>query len=224
VVSILLLNIGRPEMYDITMPKWLAQEGVEFEIIYGHGPLVPVPDDPRVKPIPMDKFAMCANYNRLLAEAKGEFLLVTQSDMEVNDPRQIAKMAEAWRPGRMVTERFIKDGKRDPGIFIQFMYIKREDFEPWCEDYDNPEVYGCEDSDIVCRLLRKGMRYTILETEDDLAVRHIWHPSPDYTIKANMDKVVKAKELLFKRQGSGIYRIFAEEFAKQMMEKRHAQV
>jgi hypothetical protein len=34
-----------------------------------------------------------------------------------------------------------------------------------------------------------------------------------------MDKVLRAKELLFKRQGSGIYKIFAEEFAKQIMEK-----
>lgn len=218
-ISILLLNVGRPEMYPLTMPKWLAQEGVEFEIIYGHGPEVPVPDDPRVKPIQIDSFAMCANYNRLLAEAKGEFLLITQSDMEVNDPRQLAKMAEAWEPGRMVTERFIKDGKRDCGIFLQFMYIKRDDFVPWCEEYDAPGLYGCEDSDTVCRLLRKGMRYRILSNTDDLAVRHIWHPSPDYGIKENMDKVLRAKEILFKRQGSGIYKIFAEEFTKQIMEK-----
>lgn len=219
-ISILLLNVGRPEMVPLTMPKWLAQEG-DFEIIYGHGPGVPVPLDPRIKPVAIDSFHMCANYNRLLAEAKGEFLLVTQSDMEVNDPRQLVKMAEAWKPGYMVTERFIKDGVRDCGHFIQFMYIKREDFIPWCEDYDAPGLYGCEDSDIVIRLLRKGLKYKILESPDDTAVRHIWHPSPDYGIPENMAMVVRAKELLFSKHGAGIYTVFAQEFARMMMEKSH---
>lgn len=222
-VSVLLLNIGRPEMAPLTMPKWLAQEGVEFEIIYGHGPAVPVPLDPRIKPVLFEKFAMAKCYNRLLEGAKGEFILISQSDMEVNDTRQIAKMLEAWKPGYMVTERFIKNDQRDAGIFIQFMLIRREDFiraGGWCEEYDSPDLYGCEDSDVVCRLIKSGMKYKILESPDDTAVRHIWHPSPDLSDPVVRAKIDRARELLFRRQGGGIYGIFAREFARMMMEKR----
>lgn len=222
-ISVLVWNYNRPDMLEATIPKWLAQEGVEYEIVLGHGPSIKPPVNAKIRPVLTPNLRLGQSYNKLIQEAKGEYLLLTQSDMEVNDPHQVQRMLEVCKPGYMVTERFFKNGVRDAGVHLQFMLVRKEDMVAiggWCEMYDNPDMCAYEDSDVVARLMNRGLKFKMLETPPDKGVYHIWHPAPDYVNdRVVCARVENAKELFFSRHGKGIWQIYAEQFARMMTEK-----
>lgn len=191
-ISILTWSYNRQNFLDITLKSWLDQDYPDYEIIAGYGPGIEVIEDPRIVPIYTPELRMGMAYNALLKAATGDVLMITQSDMQVNSKTQLSRMFNLWRPGIMVTEKFIKDGRRDHGLFLQAMMVEKKailDIGGWCEEFDTGETAAFEDSHIVASLMEKGLFYRHLETPIDDTMYHLDHPKPDY----NNDPVVKAK-------------------------------
>lgn len=175
-------------MLDITLPKWLDQEGVDYEIIAGIGPDIYIPFagkqlDHRITVVDTPRLKMCESYNAMLKAATGDILLITQCDMEVNSPTQLKRMLEVCDENTMVTEKFFNKGKRDKGVYLQFMMVYRKNINlagGWCELYDSPESAAHEDADLVATMLEQGMKFKHIETPEDEGVYHLEHPRPDY--------------------------------------------
>ena len=205
-ISVILWCRGRQEMLDHTLPKWLGQTGVDYEIVIGCGQGVSVFPNPRVFTVDCGNDGLCKSVNRVIRASKGDLLLLADCDMEVNSPTQLARMLAAWAPHKMVTEKFFRDGKRDMGLFRQFMLVSKAavlSVGGYCELYDDPTMYGFEDSELVCALFESGLRYEIMETPEDEAVYHVDHPRMDITdpiVKARLDK---AKALFDSRHAKG---------------------
>ena len=222
-ISILTWSYDRQGMYDITLPLWLKQEGVEFEIIAGHGPKVTVPIDDKIVPVLTTEFKMCKAYNALLAKSKGDMLLITQADMQVNDPKQLARMLSVWTPGTMVTERFFKNGKRDVGIHLQFMLVEKKEIVKaggWCELFDFSGLVCCEDADLCSSMLENGCNYLPIETPEDIGVYHIHHERPDYQSPEMIAKAATALKFYRGRHKDYHSVLYAKQFAMMMMAKR----
>lgn len=222
-ISVLTWSYNRQGMYNITLPLWLKQEGVEFEIIAGHGPNVTVPNDHRIVPVLTPELKMCRAYNTLLAAAKGDMLLITQADMQVNDPKQLLRMFSAWTPGTMVTERFFKDGKRDIGIHLQFMLVEKKEVVKaggWCEGFDFAGLVCCEDADLCSTMLENGLNYLPIETPEEIGVYHIHHERPDYFSPEMIEKTKRAKAFYDTRHKAPHAALYAKQFARMMMAKR----
>jgi glycosyltransferase involved in cell wall biosynthesis len=182
-ISILTWSYNRQEMWDITIPAWLKQEGVEFEIVAGYGPGIKGPKDPRVNYVFTPELRIGQAYNLLIKAAKGNVLMLTQADMQVNSPHTLKRLYDMLEPGFMVTEKFIKDSKRDYGLFLQMNMMYKADLEAvggWDEIFDGPDTQAFEDSHIVASLIERGICYKHLTQNDDDATRHIDHPKPDF--------------------------------------------
>lgn len=223
-ISVLTWCYSRQDMLDITLPLWLKQEGVDYEIVLGHGPTIKWPSDPRINPVLTPNLKMCESYNAMLKEAKGDILLITQSDMQVNSPTQLKRMLAKWSDRKMVTERFFKEGRRDPGIYLQFMMVSKMAVIKaggWCELFDNPESCAHEDSDLVSTMLEQGMDFENLETPEDEGVYHIDHPKPDYANDPVMIKRLAVGKAIYNcRHDKSVIQLYAQQFANQMMRKR----
>lgn len=199
-ISVLTWTYNWQKMVDMTVPKWLNQEGVEYEIVVGCPPEIDLPKG--VRRIDITTRGKCEAYNILIDAAKGEMLLLTQIDMEVNDPTQLKRMLGEWEEGVMVTEKFFKDGKRDKGMFHQFMLIAKKDIEKVgkCDiAFDSPDMYAYEDSDLIARLLENGIKYKHTETEPDNGVYHIDHPKVILHDPIVAERIKKARELYLKK-------------------------
>ena len=223
-ISVLIYCYSRQKHLDLTLPKWVDQEGVDYEVIVGKGPGIGVPEHPRVKTIDIPQQRFNWAYNQILGAAKGEILLITQCDMEVNSKTQLKRMYDTWNPRRMVTEKFFKDGKRDNGLYLQFMMVAKEAVVKaggWCELYDNPETAAHEDADLVATMLENGLDIYHTETAEEEGVYHINHPRPDYHGDPTMViRLKKGKELFDSRHKQGIMALYARQFARMLMQKR----
>ena len=191
-ISVLIWNYSRHKEMAYCLPKWLEQVGVDYEIIIAAGPDIVRIDSPKCRYIPAyPPPKMGANYNALLQAAKGDKILVTQADMEVNDPEQLKRMADICRDGVMVSEKFFKEAQtgadgvlrpiRQPGIFLQFLMVTRKDLAEaggWWEYWDCPAVAAHEDTDLICRLVRNGVELEWTETPEDKGVYHLHHSTP----------------------------------------------
>jgi glycosyltransferase involved in cell wall biosynthesis len=226
-ISVLLWCYSRQNHLDLTLPKWLAQTGVDFELVIGCGPSIKLPDDKRIRRIeapPPPKMGRA--YNLLLEAANGDTLLVTQADMEVNDPEQLARMYAKSNYSTMVTEKFFKNGKRDSGIFLQFMMIPKQrviDVGGWAEVYDCPALAAHEDTDLMCRLLTAGMDLIFFETPEDKGVYHIHHGTP-YDSDHYKVRIANGKAVFNSRNKLGIISLVIKMFARHMREKREGKL
>ena len=224
-ISVILWCYSRQEHLDLTLPKWLLQTGIDYEIIVGCGPSIKLPDDKRIRRVeapPPPKMGKA--YNQLLAEAKGDMILVTQADMEVNDPSQLANMYARANALTMVSERFFKNGKREMGIFLQFIMIPKDkllEVGAWAEVYDCPALAAHEDTDLMCRLLRSGMDLQFMETPEDIGVYHIDHPTP-YESEVYKMRIANGKAVFKMRNETGIISLVIKNFAMHMRNKRRA--
>lgn len=223
-ISVLTWCHSRQETLNKTLPLWLKQEGVDYEIVLGHGPDIKFKFHPKIKPVPTPNCKMCESYNKMLREARGELLLITQCDMEVTDTSQLKRMAQRWYPGAMVSEKCFKAGRRDPGIYLLFLLIAKKDIEDiggWCELYDGPDTLAHEDSDMIASLLEKGIQFEFMETPPESAVYHLDHPRPDY----NGDPVLAAKvahgfEIYNSRHNrKSVLELFVKQFSRRLIQK-----
>jgi len=226
-ISILIWCYSRQKFLDHTLPKWLEQTGVDYEIVIAAGPEVKRIDHPRVRYIdgpPPPKMGRA--YNLLLEAAKGDTLLITQADMEVNDPNQLARMYARCNDFTMVSERFFKNGTREMGIFLQFMMVsKRRVIEVggWAEVYDCPALAAHEDTDLMCRLLSAGLDLVWEETPEDKGVFHMHHGVP-YDSDHYKMRIANGKAVFKLRNETGIISLVIKNFAKHMREKRRMQM
>ena len=204
-ISIITWTHNWQKMFDHTIIKWMEQTYPEFEIVAGCGPSITTPINKRIRHINIEGKGKCAAYNILIDRAVGDMLLLTQADMEVNDPCQLERMLKAWTPGKMVTERFFKDGKRDDGLFPQFMLVSKMDVKlagKFDEAFDSPDMYGYEDTDFVMRLMEMGIKHEILTTPEDIGVYHLWHPGVDMNDPVISKKIATAGKLYIKKHGT----------------------
>jgi glycosyltransferase involved in cell wall biosynthesis len=226
-ISILLWCWDRQKFIDHTLPKWLEQVGVDFEVVISAGPNIKLIDHPRVRYIiayPPPK--MGANYNALLKAAKGDTLVITQADIEVNDPHQLERMAAMCDDWTMVSEKFFKDGKRVLGTYLQFLMIKKrlvEEVGGWYEAYDCPAVAAHEDTDLMCRLLRKDLSLKFIETPEDKGVYHMHHGTP-YSSEQYQLRVRNGNWIYHQRNPEGILALITKQISRHLRDKRHIQL
>ena len=223
-ISVLTWTYNWQEMFDITIPCLLAQEGVEFEIVAGCGPSITLPKDERIRRIDIEGKGKCAAYNRLIDEAKGDILFLTQADMQLGSKTQLQRMLGYLGPKIMVTERFWKYRQRDCGMYHQCMLIHKKevvDAGKCDEAFDDPSMYAFEDTDLIARLLKNGMNFKIITTEGDDGVFHIDHPQVDLTCPIMQARINKGRALYNKKHDSeSILSLYGKQVARRLMEKR----
>lgn len=219
-ISVITWCYSRQEMLNITLPKWTTQKGVDYELVVGIGPNICVPPlgATNVQIIDTPDKLFCNSYNKLVSHAKGDTLLITQCDMEVNSDTQLKRMYELCNDRTMVTEKFFKDGKRDNGIYAQFLMVKKQSYTKvggFCELYDNPESGAHEDSDLVASLLELGIDIKMISTPKEEGVYHIDHPRPDYiNDKVMLKRLAKGREIFNSRHKMGIMALYAKQIMR----------
>lgn len=221
-ISVLTWCYSREDVLNHTLQKWLypKQEGVSVEFIIGRGPGIGYPFTAtecrgELKWVDTPNLKMCEDYNAMARAATGDILLITQCDMEVNSPTQLKRMAELCNDDIIVTERFFRDGKRDIGLFCQFLMVTKKRFMEvggFCELFDNPESAAHEDADLVSSLLEAGCNLKRIETPKEEGVYHISHPRPDYVNDPVMLKRLhKGAEIYNSRHKEGIMSLYAKQ-------------
>lgn len=223
-ISVLTWCYSRQDMLDITLPLILKQEGVEFEVIVGHGPDIVLPNHPKVRGVPTPVLSITKAYNLMLREAKGDTLFITQCDMQITSPTQLKRMYDKMDGRNIVTEKFFKQGKRDIGVYLQCCMARKEDVVKaggWCEGFDDVNTAAYEDADLVASLLENGLNIDHLETPADEGVYHIDHPRPDYEHDPVLLKRLAAgKALFWSRHKEGIMSLYGKQVARALMQRR----
>lgn len=231
-ISVLNYCYSRQSELDHTLPKLLAQEGVEYDVMLAAGPDVKTPEHPRLKRYPVEQQHLCKAFNMLLKNATSDLLLITQCDMEINDPYQIKRMVDMWKPGRVITEKFFKqafrnksDGQlvRDPGYYLQMCLVAREEMVKiggWHEEYEQPDMLGHEDGDIMASLFENGLEIYHTETPFDIGVFHLDHRVSywDNGEDEYWRRINNAKALFRSRHREDVKQIYA----RQMLRRYYA--
>jgi GT2 family glycosyltransferase len=226
-ISVILWCFSRGKELAHALPKWLKQEGVEYEVVIAAGPEIERIDHPRVRYIdgpPPPKMGRA--YNLLTEAARGDTLLITQADMEVNDPHQLERMYRQSNALTLVSEKFIKHGKREMGIYLQFLMAPKAkilEVGGWAEIYDCPALAAHEDTDLMCRLLRAGMDLDFIETPEEIGVYHMHH-EVDYYSWEYQERIKNGRAIFQMRNKEGIISLVIKQFAKHMREKRRVQM
>lgn len=225
-ISVLMQCFSRQAHLDETLPLWLKQEGVEYEICVARGPEVKVPEHwahPAIRTTFAESVKICKAYNNMIAMAKGDKLLFTQCDFKVYSPTQLKRMEEMWSPGTIVSERVFINGQRTPGIFLHCTLVEKSAIEKaggLCELFDADDVAAHEDSDLVATLLENGLNFKWLETPADEGVWHIPHDRPDYhTDPVMLAKLKRGKEIYDRRHEKTVLELYARQFALGLMAK-----
>ena len=202
-VSILIPCYSRQVHLNKSLPAWLAQMGVSFEILVGCGPGVSVPDLPNIRGIDLShigNYKLNSWNNELLNCARGRFVYITMCDIVPLSVTQIKRQMDLWEPGAIVTDRYFRDNERDPGIWLQCALMERDMLHAaggWCEDYD--AGVGWEDTDVMARLFDNGAKLKIMSSPKETGVYHINHVY-EYRIDPKYgEKYVRNKSLFHSR-------------------------
>lgn len=229
-ISVLTWCHSRQHYLNATLGAWMEQRDVNYEIVVGRGPSIKVPEhwhDPLIKTTVVEKLGINRAYNQIMAAASGDILLITQCDMMVTDPYQLSKMLAKWDERKMVTEKFMKEGKRDQGIYLQFMMVSKRAVEAvggWYEGYDCPCTAAHEDADLVCRLMRHGLDLEMIESPADKTVYHFDHPKPDYVNDpVVVERIKNGKAFFNSRNPEGVMKLYANQMVRNHMQ-RHVNV
>jgi GT2 family glycosyltransferase len=135
-ITIISVCHSRQGNLERVIPLWLAQEGIDFDIVVAVGPDMPRTPYPKVTYIdagPWGNFmddnppgGLSTSYNLAYKAAKGDYLFVTFSDMMMPDPRYIAKLAKYAGPNKIVTRQLIRaDGGLDEGLWMHGMLVDK---------------------------------------------------------------------------------------------------
>jgi glycosyltransferase involved in cell wall biosynthesis len=201
-ISVLTWTHNWQDMLDKTIPGWLMQQDVDFEIIIGHSSAIVIPTHPKIKGVLIEGKGKCAAYNKLIDAASGDLLLLTQIDMQVNSKTQLKRMLDKWEPGVAVTERFFNIDRRVNGIFLQCMLVEKSRVElagKCCEDYDAPSMYAYEDSDLSASLQETGVRIVSIDTPMEDGVYHLPHKKVDLSDPVIQGRMKNAHDLYYSR-------------------------
>jgi len=202
----------------------LKQEGVDYEIIVGIGPGIKVPEHPLIKTVYTPLCDVSHSFNKMWPIAKGNVLLLTQCDMQINSPTQVRRMLDKWTGNNIVTEKFFKKGERDNGLYLQCCMVGKSDMDKaggYCEQFFNPDMAGHEDGDLMATFLENGLDLDHTETPFDEGVFHIDHVIPDYINDPEMiRRLNNAKKLYWSRHKEGVHQLYTKQFIRHMMSKR----
>ncbi|MFA6315731.1 MAG: hypothetical protein WC648_05190 [Candidatus Paceibacterota bacterium] len=227
-ISVLLQCYSKEDMLDLCFPTWLTQEGVDYEIVLGVGPDIKIPQVPNrdnfkgITIVQLPDFKYCRNYNMILAAAKGETLLITYCDMQINNPLQLKVMYDNWTEFTIVTDRVFRNGKRNYGTYLDLTMVSREQVMKvggWCELYDNPDSYAHEDGDMIASLLENCLTFKFLETEESKAVYHICHPAPNMNEPVMQARHKMGKAIFFSRHKEGIMALYAKQILGRRLQR-----
>ena len=225
-----IVTIGtesKQDMANATIPEWLKQRDVDFEIVVVTDNIT-VPNDKRIRVIrPGTPFDFIKWYNLGFKEAKGDIIVITQIDMEVNHDHLLLNMSNKLKPGHMVSERFFKNDRRVSGIFCQMLMLWKKDLlevggyhEGFCG------LCAWEDNDLMSALMEHGVMLDLISFDEEYATHHLWHPvnydSPES--KVLQDKAKAVFESRFKRSLLQTYgrqyvirKKYGDEIAKEML-------
>lgn len=184
-ISIMFVNFGRPERLEQTLPYWLSQVGVDYEIVVGVAKENldnKILKNKKIKAIelPFTEFKYSSMYNYILNHCSGELLLITQADLYPQDKNMLKNMLKKYKDKTMVTQKFFDGDLHDEGLFLQCMLVSKAEIVNiggWSNEYD--KGYAFEDADVIARLINNGNKYIRIETEKEKAVLHIPHARPD---------------------------------------------
>ena len=221
-ISVIIQCFSKQEHLNHTLPRWLTQEGPDFEIILGIGPDIKIPQVPNtpnfkgITIVPLQEFKFCGNYNKILRAAHGDILCISYCDMEINNPLQLKNMLGLWDESKIVTDSVFRNGERGryKPVFLDCTMISRAAVDSvggWHEGYDNPESYAHEDGDMIASLMEKGLSLVFMETEPDKAIYHITHEAPDMGELKMQIRHKKGEELFFSRHKEGIMALYARQ-------------
>lgn len=190
-ISIVSTCYSRLEGLKQALPSWLAQEGIDFEIIIVVGPSVPQVPNPKIRYIewPSKDFTGCCEaWNVGYAAANGDIIYTAYSDMVLQDRQYIAKLQKHYKPGGIVNRQAVRpDGSLDIGVWcygVLFDKALAVKSGGWDSGYDG--YYAWEDADFMHGLINAGGELVILKPCDD-GLLHIDHESardkPDWNIR-----------------------------------------
>lgn len=165
------------------LPSWLAQEGVDFDIVIVAGPSIERIQDKRVTWVdwPTKEFnGCCVGWNVGYKAARGPLIYTAYSDMVLQDKRYLARFLAHYGPNRIVNRQAIRpDGSLDIGVWGYGVLTSKELLERsggWDERYDGG--YAWEDAHFMHAMVRAGGDLVILKPlPTNLGLRHVDHPT-----------------------------------------------
>jgi hypothetical protein len=182
------------------LPSWLAQEGVDFDIVIVAGPEINRVTHPNITYIdwPVTPFnGTCIGWNEGYKAARGPLIYTAYSDMVLQDKRYLARFLAHYKPNRIVNRQAIRpDGSLDIGVWGYGVLTSKELLERsggWDTRYDGG--YAWEDAHFMHAMVRAGGELVILKAlPPDLGLRHVDHPSARDMADWN-DKYVRNKRI-----------------------------
>jgi glycosyltransferase involved in cell wall biosynthesis len=184
-ISVIMWCYSKQDLLDQTLPNWLNQKGVDYEIVIVHGTEVKIKPHPLVNMVKCSGgFNICKAYNQAVSEARGDILLITQCDMLLKSDYELKLMFENYKPDRMV--------KAVDFPFLHICMVSKEAIIKaggWHEPFG--ELYAYEDTDLVATLIEQGIKNFYIHGAN---VEHIKHDKPDLTDELR-EKYAKSKAL-----------------------------
>jgi len=178
-----IVSVCYSRALDKSMPGWLCQEGIDFEVVVVVGPGIERTPHPKVRYIdwPSKEFTGCCEaWNTGYKAASGDIIYSAYSDMVLQDKRYIARLATHYKPNRIVNRQAIRpDGSLDIGVWgygVLFDKALLAKSGGWDTRYDGG--YAWEDAHFMHALVKAGGELVILPpAKDGKGLKHIDHPS-----------------------------------------------
>lgn len=202
-ISIVSICHDRQYCLDEVLPSWLAQEGIEFEIVIVAGPTIKRIDHPKVTYVDWptkELTGVCVAWNVGYKAAKYDIIYSCYSDMVLQDKRYIARFLAHYGPNRIVNRQMIRaDGSLDEGIWCYGFLVGKDLIAKsggWDERYDGG--YAWEDGHMMHSLVNAGGELSILKVAPKgRELRHVDHPccrdAADWTEKYVRNKRIYNK-------------------------------
>lgn len=203
----------RADILDFTLAQWLDQKNCgEFEVLIVSDK-TDIPAHPRLRVItPVGPYNFVMWYNQVLREAKGDYILITQPDLEVNSHNHIRNMQALITPANMVSERFWKNGKRSSGMFCQMLLLSAADLKQAGYFYEGfTDLISCEDTDLVSTLIENGTILDFYLPDEEWASHHVPHAT-NYEDPEVAESIRKANRLYTFRHKISLKQLYAKQF------------
>lgn len=198
-ISVVFLAWSRQDILDITLPLWTQQRGVDYEVVVAHGPDAKIPIHPRIRGVLVDHCCYTHGTNAAIAASKGDVVLLTQADLELNSCHHLLNMLRMLKPGHMVSHKHFNEGKRHSGIYAHCLMVHKQDIIDIGGGFDVAfcplnKMYAFDDAALVSSLLERGIQLDFHSADSDHSMHHIAHPRPDVTSKDTKARWCKARD------------------------------
>lgn len=211
-----MMGWSRNDVLAITLPLWAKQRNVDYEVIVAKGPEAVIPDLPHVRTIDADHCCIPHAINKAIAAAKGDVVVITQADMELNSDNHLFNMYQKLKPGHMVSHKHFNEGRRHSGIYCHCLMVYKNDLVA-VGGFDEfycilNKSYAFEDSALVTSLLERGVLLDFHTADIDHSMHHIAHPRPDCSSKEVMEMWKKARNHYVETHPIPLLALYAKQF------------